>query len=208
MWKTLVAMLTVLSGCGSPSRPTIKLNSGSAVDPLGVRFMDDDELQREIDKHKRNQSFFGAYGPEEYDEWIDSKDGGELYATLNGTLHERVENALREYFRDAPLPEPNLHVDRDASQPTRRYRAFSYQNRDWFDTNSRINVQVAGDFVSRDLIETLQHQLSGNLEEWGILMFAPPSTYFDARDPFAIFITHDRTLVSNRFAKTYRSNTK
>lgn len=201
-------MLTVLSGSGSPSRPTIKLNSESAVDGLGVRFVDDAELQHEIDKHRRHQKFFAAYGPEDYEEWIDSKEGGELYATLNGTLHDRIENALREYFRDIPLPEPNLHVDRDAGEPTRRYRAFSYQNRDWFDTNSRINVQVAGDYVSRDLIETLQHQLFGDLEEWAVLMFAPPSTNFDARDPFVIFITRDSALVPKNFAKTYRSNIK
>lgn len=68
MWKSLVALLAVLAGCGGNDRPTIQLNSDVGHDSLGARFASVDELESAMQEHRRHGKFFAAYLPDEYDE--------------------------------------------------------------------------------------------------------------------------------------------
>lgn len=199
--RPLLILVCLLAGC-TGERPQLKLTSDASTDELGVRVATQALVEDSIEAHAEKCEFRGGYySPETYDEWVESESGGCKYGGLNYELHEKLREAMRNYFQSRQLPKrPKLP---DVDNPIERYRAFTYQNFDWFTTNSQIRMQIAGDCLTRELIAAIQAILSNEHDAWGVVLKATASSGYDSEDTYEILVTKDEALIPAEFLQRY-----
>ncbi|MBM3966524.1 MAG: hypothetical protein FJ308_15890 [Planctomycetes bacterium] len=199
--RLLLILVCLLTGC-TGGRPQLKLTSDDRNDELGVRVVTQAVVEDSIEAHAEKCEFRGGYdSPETYGEWVESETGGRKYGGLNYELHEKLREAMRRYFQSRPFPkQPKLP---GVDDPLESYRAYTYQNFDWFTTNSQIRMQIAGDCLTRELIAAIQAILSSEHDAWGVVLLATASSSFDTEDHYEILVTKDKALIPLEFMQNY-----
>lgn len=180
----------------------MKLTSDDRTDELGVRVVTQAHVEDSIEAHAAKCEFSGGYdSPETYGEWVESESGGRKYGGLNYELHKKLREVVRTYFQSRPVTEqPKLP---EVDDPLERYRAYTYQNFDWFTTNSQVRMQIAGDCLHRELIAAIQAILSNEHDAWGVVLMATASSSYDSEDHYEILVTKNEALIPSEFLQNY-----
>ena len=106
------------------------------------------------------------------------------------SLHEKIRDAARDYFRDTPLP---IEYQRRRKDPTLLQQigtAFTYQNPDWYGPTYEVYVGVLARYLSTDLLLAFQNLLVGEHGGWCIVVYACQDIDFEGQYEIILFSDH------------------
>jgi hypothetical protein len=112
------------------------------------------------------------------------------YDRLNMSLHEKIRDAARGYFRDTPLP---IEYQRRRKDPTFLQQigtAFTYQDPDWYGPTYEVYVAVLERYVSAELLRGFQNLLVAELRDWCIVVCTSLDVDFDHQYDIILFSDH------------------
>ena len=130
-----------------------------------------------------------------------TEDETREYGQLNDALHNKIRQLATERFKDTPLPAAYAESGRDPELMRSMGTPFTYQNTDWYDMSYHCHINVLRDYLSTDFIRSLQRLLTGEHQDWFIVVHGCEDIDFTSED--WLYISSDQLLLTDDVAAAF-----